>query len=50
LKVDLNINSGEFTAYFDSVAKITIERRVGSSGKIQVVETIEDLEIWYKVD
>jgi len=50
LKVDININDGEFTAHFDEVAKITIERRIGLKGKIQAVETIEDLEIWYKVE
>jgi len=50
LKVDLNINDKAFTAHYEDVAKITIERRIGSGGKLQAVETIEDLEIWYKVD
>jgi len=45
LKVDLNINDGEFTAHFDEVAKITIERPADSKRKIRAVETIEDLEV-----
>ena len=50
MKVDLNINDGEFIAHYENVAKIIVERRTGKDGTIHAVETIEDDEIVYGVE
>jgi len=49
LKAEINVNDGEYAARFDEVVKIIVERRAGRHRRLKTVETIEDLEIWYKV-
>ena len=44
MKVDMSINDGEFTAHYDGVVKITIERIADLEGKLRSVETIEEIK------
>ena len=49
MKVEININDGEYTAHFDEVVRIIIEQRTGRHQGLKTVETIEDLDIWDEV-